>query len=249
MKRFFTKGLIAILPLAVTGAVLYLVLGFLYNNVGVPIGDTLKWAAVRFLGWNSVVPEEGHAWFFHWGAPFMGFAVGIVVTFVMGFFIATFFGKKLFQWFEIILKKLPVVRTVYPYAKQFTDFFFSGDEKKMDFKTAVAVPFPTHGLYSIGFVTAEGMRTLNEATGKHLICVFVPTAPTPFSGFVVYVPREDMIPLPLSVEEAMRIIISAGVLHPAHQLVTASAISMQPGHPAMPEGLARALAEKDKPPA
>src|SRR2546426_2375292 len=130
MKKFFTLGFAAILPLALTGAVLYLVLGFLYNNVGVPIGEALKWSTARFLNWSPV--DSVHAWFFNWGAPFLGFAVGILLTFVMGFFIATFFGKKLFQWFEIVLKKLLVVRTVYPYAKQFSDFFFSS-EKKMDF--------------------------------------------------------------------------------------------------------------------
>src|ERR1041384_7759963 len=158
MKKFFTKGLIAILPLALTGAVLYLVLGFLFNNVGKPIGEALQWSSIKFLNWNSANPE--HGWFFRWGAPFLGFAAAILLTFLMGFVIATFFGKKLYQWFEVVLKKLPVVRTVYPYAKQFTDFFFSGDDKKMDFKTAVAVPYPTPTSYAIGFVTTEG-----EASG------------------------------------------------------------------------------------
>jgi uncharacterized membrane protein len=259
MKKFFTLGFAAILPLALTGAVLYLVLGFLYNNVGVPIGEALKWVTTRFLGWSPVdggVPvlagqppqASVHAWFFNWGAPFIGFAVGIVLTLILGFFIATFFGKKLFQWFEIVLKKLPVVRTVYPYAKQFSDFFFSSD-KKMDFQTAVAVPFPTPASYSIGFVTGEGMKSLNESLKKHLICVFVPAAPTPFSGFVIYVPREDVIPLPLTVEEAMRIIISAGVLHPGHQAVGPASIPAGPAqHRPMPEDLAKALAERGKHP-
>ena len=76
------------------------------------------------------------------------------------------------------------------------------------------------------------MKALNEATGKQLVCVFVPAAPTPFSGFVVYVPREELVPLPLSVDEAMRIIISAGVIHPAHQAVSPVAV---------PEALAKGL--------
>ena len=245
MKKFFTKGLIAILPLALTGSVLYLVLGFLYNNVGVPIGEALKWATIRGLQWQP--DSADHGWFFRWDAPFLGFAVGIVLTFVVGFFIATFFGKKLFHWFELLLKRLPVVRTVYPYAKQFSDFFFSS-EKKMDFQTAVAVPFPTPSSYSIGFVTGEGMKSLNETLKKHLVCVFIPAAPTPFSGFVLYVPREDVIPLPLTVEEAMRIIISAGVLHPGHQAVGAAVIPAGAApHRPMPEDLAKALADRGKP--
>src|SRR6185295_5744518 len=192
MRRFFAKGLFAVLPIVVTAAVLYLVIAFLYNNVGVPIGEVLKWA---FVEWGLIrmivgpegktVPDEHWNWFLTWGAPVIGFCVAILLTLIAGFFVAIFFG----------------------------------DEKKQDFKTAVAVPFPAKGTYSIGFVTSEGMKALNDATKKHLICVFVPAAPTPFSGFVVYVPREDLVPLPLSVDEAMRIIISAGVIHPAHQAV------------------------------
>jgi uncharacterized membrane protein len=102
---------------------------------------------------------------------------------------------------------------VYPYARQIADFFFS-DEKKVDFKTAVAVPFPSKGVWSIGFVTGGGLPDLDRAAGKSLVCVFVPNSPTPISGWVVYVPREDVVALPLSVEQAMRIIITAGVVHP-----------------------------------
>jgi uncharacterized membrane protein len=244
MKKFFVKGLIALLPLVLTAALLYLVVGFLYSHVGVPIGEALKWTMGRVADWTPETPE--HAWFYSWGAPFLGFCVGIVLTLVVGFFAATFFGKKLFQWFEALLRRLPVVRTVYPYAKQFTDFFFaSGGERRMDFKHAVAVPFPAYGIYSIGFVTGEGLKALNEATRKHMVCVFVPTAPTPFTGFVIYVPREDVVPLPVSVEEAMRIIISAGVLHPGHQAVATLPLPGAPGaHLPLPEELAKRLGEK-----
>lgn len=227
MKRFFAKGLFAVLPIVLTAAVLYLVVGFLYNNVGVPIGEAVKWSVARFAGEDPVAPSDHWAWLFHWGAPVLGFCVAIVLTFIAGTFVATFFGRKLYQWFEAILKRVPLIGTIYPYARQFTDFFF-GDEKKQDFKTAVAVPFPMKGVYSIGFVTSEGMKALNDATGKQLVCVFVPAAPTPFSGFVLYVPREELISLPISVDEAMRIIISAGVIHPAHQLVAAAAPPASP---------------------
>ncbi len=246
MKKFFLRGFGALLPLVLTAVVLYLVFGFLYTNVGVPIGDALKWTMGKVADWGPGNAE--HGWFFAWGAPFLGFCVAIVLTLVVGFFAATFLGKKLFQWFEALLKRLPVIRTVYPYAKQFTDFFFSsGGEKRMDFQHAVAVPFPAYGIYSIGFVTGEGMKSLNEATRKHMICVFVPTAPTPFTGFVVYVPREDLVPLPISVEEAMRIIISAGVLHPGHQAVAQVPLPGDAGrHLPMPEDLAKRLGESIK---
>src|SRR5688572_1687445 len=136
MKRFFFRGLFAVLPLALTAFVVWFVFGFLYGNIGVPLGEALKWAMGKFAGWTPA--EEEHAWFFRWGAPFLGFAVGIVVTLVAGFFLATFLGKKLWQFFERGLKKLPVIGTIYPYARQFTEFFLSEDEKKMEFKLPVA---------------------------------------------------------------------------------------------------------------
>jgi uncharacterized membrane protein len=240
MKRFFAKGLFAVLPIVLTAAVLYVGVGFLYNNVGVPIGEALKWGVVRFAGEDPQAPSVHWAWLFRWGAPVLGFCVAIVITLISGFLVATFFGRKLYQWFEGILKRMPLIGTIYPYARQFTDFFF-GDEKKQDFKTAVAVPFPHRDSYSIGFVTSEGMRALNEATQKQMVCVFIPAAPTPVSGFVVYVPRGDLVPLPISVEEAMRIIISAGVIHPAHQAVGGAKGLPSAVPPASPSEIMRAL--------
>ena len=238
MKKFFVRGFAVLFPLVVTAIVVGFVASFLYNNVGVPIGDAMKWGVEKFAG-----EDHRESWFFRQGAPLLGFALAILLTLAAGFFIATFIGKKLHGLFERLLRKLPVVGTIYPYARQFTDFLFSADDqKRMDFKHAVAVPFPAYGIYSIGFVTGEGMKALNEVTKKHLLCIYVPTAPTPFSGFVIYVAREDVIPLPISTEEAMRIIISAGVLHPAHQQV--AALPLGAPHPAVPEALARALGEE-----
>ncbi len=245
MKKFFSKGLMALLPLVLTAAVLYIVVGFLYTNVGVPIGEALKWAAGRFLGWAPKADET--RWFFAWGAPLLGFAVAIVLTVAVGFFVATFFGKKLHKLFEGMFSRLPVIKVIYPYARQFTEFFFSDDKRKLEFKHPVAVPFPTYGIYSIGFVTGDGLKALNDATRKHLLSIFVPTAPTPFTGFVIYAPREDVVPLPISVEEAMRIIISMGVIHPGHQAVSPGDLRLPTGkHLPVPEELAKALEERIK---
>src|SRR5687768_3908075 len=106
MKRFFLRGLFAVLPLALTAFVVWFVFGFLYGHIGVPLGEALKWAMSRFGGWSPA--QDEHAWFFQWGAPFLGFAVGIVVTLVAGFLLATFLGKRLWQVFERGLKRLPV---------------------------------------------------------------------------------------------------------------------------------------------
>jgi uncharacterized membrane protein len=220
MKTFFLRGLLALLPLALTAAVVWFVFGFLWSRAGVPIGEACKWAMAKFAGWSPAEPE--HVWFFEWGAPFLGFAFAIVLTLVAGFLLATFVGKSLYGVLERLLRRIPFIGQIYPYARQFTEFFLSPDRGKTDFKHAVAVPFPHPGTFSIAFVTGEGMKSLNESLHKHLICVFVPTSPTFFTGYVLYVPREDVVPLALTVEEAMRIILTMGVVHPGHQLVRAA---------------------------
>lgn len=229
MRRFFARGLIALLPLVLTAVILYLAVGFLYKNVGTPIGEGLKWAAEKGF---DLSPSPPWSWFFSWGAPLAGFCVAFLLTIGVGFVAATLVGNKVYRYFESLLSRLPVVKVIYPYARQFTDFFFSGQARKPgDFRFVVAVPFPTHGLYSIGFVTGGGLKALNEAAGRAFISVFVPTSPAPFGGFIVYVPREEVVRLPLSVEEAMRILISAGVIHPEHQRVPPDAV-LPPSAPA-----------------
>lgn len=244
MKKFFTTGLVAILPLALTTVVLYFVISFLWNNIGGPISEAVTWGLTKITGKPvaELQKDDLYSWFFPYGPPVLGFSIAIVLTFVIGFFVATFFGKKLYQLFEGMLKRMPVVRVIYPYARQFTDFFFSTDEK-MDFKHAVAIPFPMQGVYSIAFVTGAGIKALSEATRKTMICVFVPTSPTPISGYVCYLPREEIIPLPISVEEAMRILITCGVVHPQHQLPPPEGAEPPSPHFPVPESLARALTE------
>ena len=232
MKRFFFRGLLALLPLALTTAVVWFVVVFLWNHAGMPIGRACEWAMGKFAGWTPDEPE--HRWFYSWGAPFLGFAFAIVLTLVAGFLVATFVGKSLLGLVERMLRRIPLIGRIYPYARQFTEFFFSEDRGRTDFKHAVAVPVRAANVYSIGFVTGEGLKSLDEATGKHLVCVFVPATPTPFTGYVVYVAREDVIPLAISVEEAMRIVITMGVVHPGHQLVKASDLQVPAGRPLPP---------------
>jgi uncharacterized membrane protein len=218
VKKLFTKGLIALLPMVVTIVVLYFALSFLWTHVGVPLGDAMKWAMVRVTGTPAETLEK-ESWFFRSGAPVAGLVIGVVVVFFVGALVATFFGKKLLHYFERVMQRTPVVGVIYPYAKQFTEFFSPG-QNKVEFKNAVVIPFPHATVFSLGFITSEGLRHLNEAMGKSMVTVFVPHSPTPFTGVVCWVPREDVIPLPITVDEALRLVISCGVLTPAHQAVS-----------------------------
>ncbi|MBI4565863.1 MAG: DUF502 domain-containing protein [Planctomycetes bacterium] len=227
MKTLFKKGLGALLPTVLTILILYLIVGIVITYLGIPIGRFLQWAAVQSTG----IPAEqlqarGGAlgWFMTYGAPVAGFVLGVALVFFVGAVVATFFGRRLVSFFERLLLGLPVIKVIYPYAKQATEFFFSGD-RTMELRQPVAVPYPRPGVYSIGFIMSEGLRSLNEATQKHLACVFIPASPLPYTGFLVYVPREEILPLALTADEALRIVISVGILTPPHQTVSLAAFT------------------------
>ena len=103
MRKFFIRGLIALLPIVVTILVLQFIITFLYEYVAKPIGDALRWTLQEVIGW---VPEE-HQFFNEWGIPFLGLSAAILITLAFGFIVATFLGKKLFQLFEWMIKKVP----------------------------------------------------------------------------------------------------------------------------------------------
>lgn len=228
MKKLFARGLVALLPMIVTITVVWLVVTSINAYVAVPIGESLRWLILHYsdydADWFSQGPGSGSfRGILYRFAPWIGIVVGFVLVFVIGALVATFFGKRIGQGFERVLSRLPLVNVVYPYAKQFTEFF-SPHEKRVEFKNAVAIPFPSQGLYSIGFITSEGLRQLNDHFKKHLVCVFVPAAPTTVAGHLVFVPREEVIPLTISVDEAVRLIVSCGVLTPPHQTVSVTDI-------------------------
>jgi uncharacterized membrane protein len=217
MKKMFAKGLAALLPTLMTVFVLLWIYNLLVGYIAEPMGSIVKWGVgiINNLGIRHWILERIVAW-----AEELGLVLGFGFIFVIGTLVATFFGKKIVLFTEKrILSKIPLIKVIYPYAKQFTEFFFKGEDK-LEFKAVVAVPFPTAGTYSIGFPVSHGFRHLNAATDKKMLGVFIPTAPMAFTGFVIFVPREQVIPLPITVEEAMRTMISCGVIMPPHQAVS-----------------------------
>jgi uncharacterized membrane protein len=108
----------------------------------------------------------------------------------------------------------PFLRQVYPYVKQVTDFLLTQEEQTKMFSRVVAVEYPRKGIWSVGYATGSGIRKIVEGQEKEFVTILIPTAPTPLSGFVIMVPKEDTIDLDMSIEEALRFIISAGVIAP-----------------------------------
>jgi uncharacterized membrane protein len=111
---------------------------------------------------------------------------------------------------------MPVVKQIYPYVKQVTDFLFG--DKRLQFSRVVLVEYPRKGIWSLGLVTGAGMRTIGRALGEEFLTVFVPSSPTPVTGYVITVRRDEVLDLPISIDDAIRYVVSGGVIMPASQL-------------------------------
>lgn len=153
-------------------------------------------------------------WAGTWYMDFVGLIVAIVAVYTAGRLLGGYIGRFFSVGFERLLTRIPVFKQVYPYVKQIVDFLFS-DDKSMKFNKVVAVEYPRRGIWSVGFLTGHGMAATAEQRGR-MATVFMPSSPTPFTGYTVTVPAEDVIDLPLTVEEALRFLVSGGVLEPGH---------------------------------
>jgi len=129
------------------------------------------------------------------------------------FFATNFFGKQLYHYFEGLLLKLPFFKQVYPAFKEISLFLFSGERLK--FKQVVLIEYPRKGIFSLGFLTNEtAARAITEKIRQDLCHVFVPSAPGPLTGFLIMVPKKEVIYLDISVEQTIKLIVSGGVVSP-----------------------------------
>ncbi len=160
-------------------------------------------------------------WDSRWYMNGIGLVVAIVAVYIAGRLLGGFFGKRLYRRIEQFITTLPVFKQVYPHVKQIVDFLFS-DDKPIKFNRVVAVEYPRKGIWSVGFQTGGPMRTVAAKSGDSST-VFIPSSPTPFTGYTITVNKEDLIELPITVEEAIRFAVSGGVLVPDHQVVDSEA--------------------------
>ena len=149
--------------------------------------------------------------------PYLGVVLSFFVVLWLGYLMGGFVGRQFVQRMDQALHKVPVVNAVYPYSKQLVEFFFA--EKQLEFDTVVCVPYPSDNIWALGFITSSAMKTLREATGKTLVTVFIPSSPMPMTGYTTFVPAEKVIPVPISVDEALRVTMSGGVLIPPREKI------------------------------
>ena len=150
----------------------------------------------------------------------IGVVLAIVLIYIAGVIVTSFIGRRLYRAGEKLIGRVPLIRNVYPAVKQVTDFFFGDDsDNKVQFNRVVAVQYPRKGLWSVGLVTGDTMQMIEATAGQPCLTVFVPSSPTPFTGYVITVPKADTIDLPISVEEALKFAVSGGVVIPQNQVI------------------------------
>ncbi|MCC6466582.1 MAG: DUF502 domain-containing protein [Planctomycetes bacterium] len=163
-------------------------------------------------------PDTGRVLSYHWFDYLLASLLGLVLVVLLGFGTRNFLGRRVVQLVEWFVTKTPVIRSVYPHAKQLFEFFFS-DNKSIEFDTVCVVEYPRPGLWSIAFVTGAGLKTLQESTGKRMVTVYVPSSPAPMTGYTMFVAADEVLQLDITVEDAMKLVISGGVLAPKAELV------------------------------
>ncbi len=204
-SRLLFRGLGLVLPLALTAALLLWLWRLLANEVLGRVSAFLNWA----LASAEISPLSQTASFA------LSAAVTLVGLLLLGFWFSGFVGRRIYGFFERGLSRIPLIGAVYPYIKQVTEVFF-GEKKQVEFQRVVAIPYPRKELHSLGFLTGSSMTALNNATGKELVSVFIPSSPMPATGYTLFVPADEIIEIPLTVEEAFRTVVSGGVLLPPH---------------------------------
>ena len=198
LRRYFFTGLAIWLPLVVT---LYLLRLFFLLADGI-------------LGrYANILLERWYGRTF----PGVGLLLALLLLPLTGYIAGQLFGRRFVEALEGWFGNLPIVRYIYPPAKQMADLIFT-EERRVAFRRAVLVPYPSRGLYSLGFVTNESLPALDAAVKNHLVAVLVPSTPSPLTGYTVFVPAAEVMPLEISVEESMALIISAGVVGPGKDL-------------------------------
>ena len=197
---------------------------FIQNNISVHINRGLVrlTMSVKGLEWddpsNELVKQVWNRfWVDGWGS-IAGFLIALVAVCVVGALLASVMGRTLWRMVEKFIMNTPVLRKVYPYVKQVTDFLFAQEEQgRPPFSRVVAVEYPRKGIWSVGFVTGSGLEKVVNNVKKEFLTILIPTSPTPFTGFIIMVPRNKTIDLDMTIEEAFRFTVSGGVIAPGQK--------------------------------
>ena len=217
-KNYFLRGLAVLLPTILTIWIFVWGYTFIQAKIGIRINQGLVGLIVFIQGEDGIGKEALDEIFIEGAAgSVIGFIIAFAIVFLVGALLASVVGRALWRIIENFIVNVPFLRRVYPYVKQITDFVLTQEEHEKMFSRVVALEYPRKGIWSIGLVTGSGLRKVTESVEKEFLTILIPNSPTPVTGYVIMVPREQTIALDMTIEEAFRFAISAGVIAPDSQ--------------------------------
>lgn len=181
-------------------ALTYFILQFLFKNL-----DSLSPVFTNILIDMGAPIPEGYR------VPFLGLIMTLLIVLAVGWFTTNFFGKRLFNLGEAIVGKIPFVRRIYKGSKQVVQSIAHADTTA--FRKVVLIEFPRRGMLAIGFVTGESRGEVQQKTYDKVLNVFVPTMPNPTSGFLIFVPPEELTEISMTIEEGIKYVVSGGIVN------------------------------------
>ena len=198
LRRIIIAGLLVWVPLGITIFIIKILLDLLGQTyLLIPVG---------------LRPEN------LFGVTIPGFEIimAIIILFSTGLVAANYLGKTLVENWEKFLDKIPLVRSIYSPLKKFAELVLS--DQTQSFSKVLLIQYPRKGLYSLCFQTSKDVGEIQEKSGEDVICVFIPTTPNPTSGYIIMIPKDEVIELDMSVEDALKMIISLGVVVPSSDI-------------------------------
>lgn len=200
IQKTFIAGILVVLPLTIT----YLLLKFLFQKVDAIFQPML----INLL---DHLPFAGkHITYI----PGLGISATIILILAVGIVAKNVVGKELVILMDAILGRIPLVRSIYISSKQFLETISLANSGQGEYNKVVLVEYPRKGLYSLGFVTCDSTGEPQLVTKENVVNVFIPTTPNPTSGMLIMVPRGDLIPLSMTVEDGLKLVVSAGIVTP-----------------------------------
>ncbi len=200
IRRNLVRGLLLILPLAVTVWVLHLLFGFVNRQATPRLQQVVEWLGIE--------PPDG--WLGRAAFAVASVAITAALIYAIGLLGSNFTGRRWLRWFESWILRVPLVRSVYGPLRQLLDSF--GSDRNRNFSRVVLVQYPREGMWAIGFVTTEQRHTFGG--GREKTPVFLPTTPNPTSGWLIFADEADLLTLNLTVEESIKLIVSGGIVGP-----------------------------------
>ena len=205
IRSYLLAGLVVWLPILVTFVVLRFILDLLDQSVAL-LPDAYQ--PEQLVGYHL---------------PGLGVLLSLLLLFITGLLATNFLGQKLVRWSESILDRIPLVRSIYNATKQMIQAIFSTNS--LAFRKVLLIEYPRKGLWSLAFQTGSVREDITQHTGVEMLSIFIPTTPNPTGGFLLMIPKSDVVELAMSVDDAFKLIISLGVMQASATLIQAEPIT------------------------